>query len=183
MLLEKTLREIYSINPYEREYRNKTIFKSEYTELYGEVTYQSTEAIVNQFKEHFNNDTVFYDMGSGLGKMVVHVGLKYNAKKSCGVELSAERMVAANEIKDKYCGDNIVFIEEDFFKVDISDATVVYVDNTAMQDPITIKLFEMLPKGCLFICRRNCTKLNLTEIENESLKTTYGKKNIFHIIK
>ena len=183
MALEKTLQQIYSINPYEKKFRNKTIFKSEYPELYGEVTYQSTEAIVNQFKEHFNNDTVFYDMGSGLGKMVAHVGLKYNVKKSCGVELSTERMMAANEIKNNYCGDNVVFIEEDFFKVDISDATVVYVDNTAMKSPITIKLFEMLPNGCLFICRRNCTELNLTEISSESLKTTYGKKNIFHAIK
>lgn len=183
MSLEKTLHEIYAINPYEKKYRNKTVFNPEYHELYGEVTYQSTEAIVNQFKEHFNNQTVFYDMGSGLGKMVVHIGLKYNAKKSCGVELSAERMAAANEIKDKYCSGNVIFIEDDFFKVDISDATVLYVDNTAMPTPLTLRLFEMLPKGCLFICRRNCRELNLTETKSVSLKTTYGKNNIFHTIK
>jgi len=183
--LNKIIGEIYNISPYEIKYRNKTEFKSEYTDLYGEITQQATNELVNHFKEQFNEDSVFYDLGCGLGKMVVHIGLQYNVKKSCGIELSKERMICARHIKETYCKDNtnISFIEGDVFDNDLSDATVIYVDNTAFPNELTTKIIDTIPKGCLFICRRKPIGFEVQEMVGEKFVTTYGKKNIIYLIK
>jgi len=182
--LEEKLNEIYKLTPY-LEYKNKTEFKEEYADVYGEITKNGTNGIVKHFKEHFNKDTVFYDLGCGLGKMVIHIGLQYKPKKSCGIELSKERIKGANDLKEKHCKDNniISFIEGDFFKNDLKDATVVYIDNTAMTRELTQKIVDFLPKGCLFICRK---KPNFTDTETligEQFLSTYNTKKIHFLIK
>lgn len=182
--LEQILNEIYGQTPY-LEYQNKTQFKKEYSATYGEVTKQSTNAIVNQFKKHFNKDAVFYDLGCGLGKMVIHIGLQYNPKKSCGIELSRERIKGANDLKEKYCKDNdtISFIEGDLFSNDFRDATVVYIDNTAMPHELTQKIVGMLPKGCLFICRKKPNFIDTETLIGEQFLSTYNTKKIHFLIK
>ena len=183
--LEKILNEIYKI-PYV-EFKNKTHFDEKYSEVYGEVTQKSTNAIVNHFKDYFNENTVFYDLGCGLGKMVAHVGLQYNPKKSCGVELSTERINCAKDIKEKYCKDNdkISFIEDDFFSIDFSDATVVYCDDTAMSQEVTKKIIDNLPKGCLFIFRKYLIPTNpkIETVKGPQFNTTYDDyDSIYYIV-
>lgn len=71
---------------------NKTEFNSKVgSEGYGEIGYDSVEEIIKTFQDYFNENTVFYDLGSGLGKLVIHIGLRCNVKKSCGIEYSVER--------------------------------------------------------------------------------------------
>lgn len=184
--LNKILEEIYKISPY-LEYKNNTIFKNGYKDTYGEVTQISTNGIVNEFKDYFNEDTVFYDLGCGLGKMVAHIGLQYNPKKSCGIELSKERMKGANHIKETYCKDNdkISFIEGSYFEADISDATVVYCDNTVCPEELTAQIIDILPEGCLFICRRKPikTQQEVKSLDGTRFATTYKKLDIHYLIK
>ena len=144
--------EIYSQSPYEKDYINKTNLKDvneSYSDVYGEVTKNGVENMLIEFKDFFNKDTVFYDLGCGLGKMVLHIGLKHNIKKSCGIELSNERFKGALELKEKYAKEknNIEFLKEDYFKCDLSDANVVYFDNTAMYDIIHIQSI-IIPRKC-----------------------------------
>ena len=117
--------------------------------------------------------------------MVIHIGLQYNPKKSCGIELSKERIKGANDLKEKYCKDNnnISFIEGDFFSNDFSDATVVYVDNTSMEHEVNKKVIDNLQKGCLFICRKKPTFIEYETLKEEKFKTTYGKSEIHFLIK
>jgi SAM-dependent methyltransferase len=184
--LEKKIGEIYAVSPYyNKEYVNKTKFKDEYSAEYGEVTKYSTNAIVNNFKKYFNQDTVFYDLGCGLGKMVLHVALQYKPKKSCGIELSKERIKCANYLKEKYCKDNntISFVEGDFFNNDFSDATVVYVDNAVMSNEVTKKIIDILPKGCLFISRRKPMFIESESLNDTKFKTSYGNSTLYFLIK
>jgi len=182
---------IYKINSHNKEYINKTIFDNGNNPLYGETTQKGVDDIVNHFKSHFNKDTVFYDLGCGTGKMVAHIGIQYNPKKSCGVELSKERLKGAYEIKEKYCKDDttISYIEGDFYKMDLSDATVVYFDNTAMwQKKYVINLYNKLPKGCLFLYRAGALSIseqkeyNEKVINSDKFITTYGKTRLHYII-
>ena len=184
--LNQTLSEIYRISPYQT-FANRTGFEKESYAVYGEVTQQSTDAIVSQFKEHFNENAVFYDLGCGLGKMVSHIALQYNIKKACGVELSKERINGANFIKETYCKgiNNISFIEGDFLKQNISDATVVYCDNTMYDNELTEKIIGVLPSNCLFICRRSIRNktLNIQSVDGSEFSTTYHKTTIYYFIK
>jgi SAM-dependent methyltransferase len=183
---------IYEINSFLSNWSNKTTFKDGNKSLYGETTKKGVDDIVNHFKGHFNKDTVFYDLGCGMGKMVAHIGIQYNPKKSCGIELSKERLKCAFEIKEKYCKDDttINYIEGDFYKMDLSDATVVYFDNTAMwQKKYVINLYNKLPKGCLLIYRSSGLRIseireynqNKTEEKNKFI-TTYGSDTLFYMV-
>jgi hypothetical protein len=184
--LNENIEKIYKTSPYGK-YRNKTKFDEDKYSTYGEVTQISTNGIVDEFKDYFNEDTVFYDLGCGIGKMVAHIGLQYNPKKSCGIELSKERIQGAFDIKEKYCKEmeNISFINESFFNCDVSDATVVYCDNTMYDAELSKMIIDMLPEGCLFICRRKPLRggKGVNELTDEKFKTTYKKKNIFYLIK
>ena len=184
--LNQTLSEIYRTSPYQ-VFTNRTEFERGSYAVYGEVTQQSTDAIVSYFKEHFNENTVFYDLGCGLGKMVAHIALQYNVKKVCGVELSKERIRGANYIKETYCKgvNNISFIEGDFLKQNISDATVVYCDNTMYDKELTEKIIDVLPPNCLFICRRNTRNkaLDIQSVDGNEFSTTYHKTTIYYFIK
>lgn len=185
--MEKELKEIYEVKPYGL-WGNKTHFANERESVYGEITQESTDNLVTRFNEYFNENTTFYDLGCGLGKMVVHVGMKYDVKKSCGIELSKERIDGANHIKENYCGDynNITFINKSFFDCDLSDSTVVYYDNTMYDYEFDEKVIDMLPKGCLIICRKspkNVEGREVFRVDDEKLITTYRKKYIYYMIK
>lgn len=188
--LKEILKEIYKISDLSPDFYNKTHFVKENYSIYGEVTEDSTNGIVEFFKKYFDEDCVFYDLGCGLGKMVVHIGLQYEIKKSCGIEFSKERISCANYLKETYCNGNhkISFIEGDFLKNDISDAKVVYCDNTMYDEETTFNLIERLPKNCLFICRRpsfneKYTHMIFNKKIDENFKTTYGSKKIYYLIK
>lgn len=184
--LKETLETIYKISPY-GVYKNNTHFGNNRNDVYGEVTQTATDGIVDEFKQYFNEDTVFYDLGCGLGKMVAHIGLQYNVKKSCGIEFSKERINGANHIKETYCKDmnNISYIHESFLNHDISDATVAYCDNTMYDNELTKMIIDALPEGCLFICRRepHGVSQEVKVLENPKFVTTYMKKKIHYLIK
>tara|TARA_Y100000389_G_C17454290_1_gene516993 strand:+ start:474 stop:1667 length:1194 start_codon:yes stop_codon:yes gene_type:complete len=184
--LNKILEKIYKINSF-GQYENKTKFDREEYSIYREVTQISTNGIVDEFKDYFNENTVFYDLGCGIGKMVAHIGLQYNPKKSCGVELSKERFEGTKNIKETYCKDmdNISYIHESFLNCDVSDATVVYCDNTMYDAELSKMIIDMLPEGCLFICRRKPLRRDdrVNELKDKKFETSYNKTNIFYLIK
>lgn len=69
---------------------------------------------------------VLYDLGCGDGRIVVEAALR-GAKGVC-VEVSKELILRAEE-RAKKMGviDKITFINDDFFNVTLSDATVIYM--------------------------------------------------------
>lgn len=69
---------------------------------------------------------VFYDLGCGDGRMVIEAVLR-GAKGVC-VEVNKELISRAEERARKLgVLDKIVFINDDFFNVMLSDATVIYM--------------------------------------------------------
>ena len=69
---------------------------------------------------------IFYDLGCGDGRVVIEAARR-GARAVC-VELREDLIKAAMENARKAgVADRIVFLNEDFYKVDISDATVVYM--------------------------------------------------------
>ena len=188
--MNKILKEIYLTSPH-LLYKNQTQFNivTEGKETYGEVTQKGTNALVNHFQKHFNNNTVFYDLGSGLGKMVLHIGLQYNIKKSIGIELSKERHQGAIDLKEKYAKNknNIQFYCKSFLDHDLSDATVIYMDNTCYPHPINIQIFNKLPKGCLLCYKkpfsRDFIPISKQNQIKELVDRTYNQKNLSWLIK
>ena len=98
--MKQKLKEIYKTSPH-LKFKNKTKFNESTigSDVYGEVTEKGTNMIVNYFQSYFNNSTVFYDLGSGLSKMVIHIGMEHKVKESIGIEYSKERHQGALFLK------------------------------------------------------------------------------------
>jgi len=68
---------------------------------------------------------VVYDLGSGDGRIVIEAARKYGAR-GVGVELDESlNKKARNTAAKAGVADKVTFVQADFFKVDLSDATVV----------------------------------------------------------
>jgi len=180
---------IYNVSSY-GNYVNKTVFDTEKvgSPIYGEVEKIGTDAIINKFKDRFNKDTIFYDLGSGLSKMVFHIGIQCDVKKSVGIEYSKERHQGAMDIKEKYAKeyDNIMLICGNLLDVDFSDATVVYTDNTVFPESVMEQIYDKISTDCLFLYKRPLMFLPADvkqNKENKMVKRTYNQNGLTWLIK
>jgi len=93
--------------------------------------------ILFEFSE-LNNKDIFYDLGSGTGKVVIDAYKKRNVKKSIGIEYNKNyydiaKKRAKDELSQNVVGKNVDFLhgnysdkKENRYVFDVSDATVVY---------------------------------------------------------
>ncbi|MGL5741602.1 MAG: hypothetical protein ACRCXC_03130 [Legionella sp.] len=121
---------------------------------YGEIEFTSFIALLSliQPDEH----TVFYDLGSGVGKAVLACSMVFPVRKSVGIELFPELYFDACkrvELLAKINGyteqaKKIHFVLGDFFDANLNDATLIFINSTAFFGPrwknICAKL-DMLP--------------------------------------
>ncbi|KAL6062214.1 Nucleosomal histone H3-Lys79 methylase [Balamuthia mandrillaris] len=82
-------KEIYSIEA----------VSGEDADTYGEISVESVETLIE--KTGMNEQDVFYDLGCGLGRVVIHVALSTDVKAAKGLELSKRRITFAKEAKKK----------------------------------------------------------------------------------
>lgn len=108
----------------------------EYT--YGEIEWMPFIALLSLTNP--NRQTIFYDLGSGIGKAVFACAMVFNVKKSCGVELfkplhlaaikQQQRLSQMNEYQNQARA--LCFINQNFLDVDLSDATLIFINATAL---------------------------------------------------
>jgi len=107
----------------------------EYT--YGEIDFISFIALLSLTKP--DHTTVFYDLGSGIGKAVIACAMVFPVKKSCGIELfTTIHTAAVNQLAllrqlPAYvqAAEAIYFINDSFLHADFKDATLIFINATA----------------------------------------------------
>ncbi len=134
---------------------------------YGEIKHLSATVLLDALQ--LTSEDVFYDLGCGVGKLVMQVYLMSPAKRAVGIELSEARcgcarkvlkpisgklydtcMNCENEIRKllgqeklkKTTKKTIEFFEKDMLKADISDATVIFTCSTCFSDDLMNKLVK-----------------------------------------
>jgi hypothetical protein len=106
--------------------------------IYGEIEFVSFIALLSLTKP--DEHTVFYDLGSGVGKAVLACAMVYPVRQCVGVELLPELHECANQQKNQLATQaeyiestkKIQFILADFLKVDLSDATLIFINSTTL---------------------------------------------------
>lgn len=114
--------------------------------VYGEVVPNSFFAMLTEVDPRPGQ--VFYDLGSGTGKAVMLSHLLFPFAESKGIELvdglynaSAEvlkhyekdiRPTILNEVDDR----KVITFHGDFFKFDVSDADVIFMNSTCFPDEL-----------------------------------------------
>lgn len=104
---------------------------------YGEIDFESFIALIALCNP--NQSTVFYDLGSGVGKAVFACTMVFNVKKSCGIELfpilhqQAQNLQKKLEQMPVYVekAAKIVFFCGDFLNFNFQEATLIFINSTA----------------------------------------------------
>lgn len=126
----------------------KKVRQSKGSPIYGEINFQSLNKLLNHLK--LGNNDVFYDLGSGVGKVVIQTALTSPIKKSIGVELSLVRYEDAKKALkiatqfDQTLPSRCRFVNADMLTVDLSDASVVYTCSTAFSEQFMKKITSYL---------------------------------------
>jgi Histone methylation protein DOT1 len=123
--------------------------------LYGEIEFVSFTALLSLTNP--NTESIFYDLGSGIGKAVIACALNFPVKMACGIEilapmhsaaLTAERILAL-ECKSP---PNIKFLNTDFLTHPLTDASIIFINATAfigeLWDKLNNKLDQELQENC-----------------------------------
>jgi len=125
--------------------------------FYNEVLQSGAENMIRVFSSVMAKKAVFYDLGCGQGKLIMHLAIETKMSKIAGIELSKERFDQAvcisEQVEFPYTQPQI--INADFRNVDLSDATIVYFDPGGYTLEETAEIISLLPSGCLFIYRHH----------------------------
>lgn len=114
---------------------------------YGEITYDSVEQLIKKLSP--TKKDIFYDLGSGVGKLTIQFYLNSPVKKSIGIELSKTRFTQAQAVRDELHaahklsrGRSLTFRNEDIVKTNLSDATIIFMCSTCFSDELLGKLSQ-----------------------------------------
>ena len=115
--------------------------------VYGEITYASVRLLLDELR--LTDKDVFYDLGSGVGKLVVQAFLSTPVKKSIGVELSSQRYNDSQKVYDKLLKEKLIqsgrtlrFYNKNIAEVDLSDATVIFMCATCFPKELMQKMTD-----------------------------------------
>lgn len=159
---KKQLREIYGDVKDEDFYAITPTIKSSKTLpesalIYGEFPAEKFPEIMQHLD--LQDGEVFYDLGSGIGKLLIYLGLIGNFSQVNGIEAVKEYYdIACEKIKDYNKLDKsakVSCIYDDFLKNDVwTKADIVFAYATCYTESMMEKIAEMaedLEKGARFI--------------------------------
>jgi hypothetical protein len=124
---------------------------------YGELLPESSAKLLHSLK--MGPQDVFYDLGSGIGKLCAQAFLTTHVGRSVGIEVVHERHEAATTMGEQVRRDHpnafsngrsLEFFEANLLNFDFSDATVVYTCSTSFGKDLVVSIAELT---------RRCTNL------------------------
>jgi hypothetical protein len=128
---------------------NDSKFWEQYNDkfVYGEIS----KLGVNKLSNYLNNFSGnFYDIGSGNGKLLIHLSLITDFKSYTGIEIVELRHKYAVNI-NQTIGQNINFLCGDVLEIDISDANFIFLDDLMFPEDLRIKVITKIPKECYYL--------------------------------
>lgn len=124
--------------------------------LYGEIPFATWQKIVARIQP--KEDAVFYDLGSGTGRVAFQSYLIYNFKKSAAIELLGGLHEKALEVEENFnrlikpqiaksfVGKELKFIRGNILEEDFSDADFVLLSHPFKDENDFLKLEEKFLK-------------------------------------
>jgi predicted RNA methylase len=141
-----------------------------YVTTYGEVIPEGIKAMEEHFTRHtqapFRTDQrTFYDLGCGIGKVVMGMAMLRPEFRAVGYEIVADRVGAANtalsRVKLRSLSNRCKFVQGSFLdhSVNLGDACWIYISNlcfgTETQQQIVEKLERECRVGCVIACSKD----------------------------
>ncbi|MCC5014337.1 MULTISPECIES: hypothetical protein [Legionella] len=152
--------------------------------VYGEIDFESFIALLSLGKP--GPSTVFYDLGSGVGKAVLACIMVFDVKKSCGIELFSslhhcaqqqqQRLTCIRDYETK--ANRIKFIQGNFLETSVADANLIFINATAFFGETWLaisQLVEQIQPGALVITTSKTLRSDLFTLETVTqVKMSWG---------
>ena len=148
---------------------------------YGEIN--DLQFLYNEIKNifSFNNildqDYIFYDFGSGYGKIVNFFSEHY--KKSIGIEIDKERFQKSLI----YVSNNIEFYNINFFDQNIESSCIILINNlclgTGTNKRLSYKLLDECKKNDMIILTKEMHELDKYYLYYKTMECTWGPSELY----
>jgi tRNA G46 methylase TrmB len=166
---------------------------------YGEVLPESIPVLYEIFSKYAPLTKIsqsyrnFYDIGCGIGKLIVGIASQHSFLKATGIEIVPERVIMANtalqRIKDDSLKKRIEFLCISMLddSVNYSNACWIFISNLCMTLEVNTKLFEKLANetktGCIIVCSKSHTNTNFEELNIVTLPMTWSNTSKVYVYK
>lgn len=160
--------------------------------VYGELTWPGVERLAKALE--LGENDVFYDLGSGVGKVVIQVAMTVPVKKSIGIELTKTRYQGSVDALAQIKKQGLLitkcqFRNESLMDSSLGDATAIYVASTCFTDSFMLKLTRKLAaynKPMRFVTLRDLGKRppQFKYIKQIKLHATWSKSldaHLYHV--
>jgi hypothetical protein len=190
------------ILPISRLYNNQSGFNVNfsiqgYSTTYGEVKESSIPVLYEIFNTYAPISKIslpyrnFYDLGSGIGKLVIGMCYLNSTLKSTGIEIVSDRVQIANTILQKVRDINVKkrveniclsFLDD---TINYSDACWIFISNLTISEEHNIKLFEKLAKevkqGCIIVCSKETSNSSFKQLNYVSLPMSWSDESKVYV--
>lgn len=160
--------------------------------VYGEILHSSLKILLDDLK--VKNSDVFYDLGSGTGKVTLQAYLDYPFKKAVGIELSPTRcqhsINAKSHLEQQLAIESnrkLDFKNENILNYDINDATIIFMCSTCFPQELMISLTQKLSKlkkGLKLLSLKQLPeyeKFNFKLIKEYHLPMSWSKSSVVYL--
>jgi len=163
--------------------------------VYGESHLPSLYEIFNEINPR--SGEIFYDLGSGGGRLLLYAALSFPFAKCVGIEL-LDDLINIAQIKLELCKKElsnlsdfdanklgeIAFVQADFTQIDLSAANVVYTASTCFSEEfmynLALRLENQLSIGARVITlSRPLPSKQFTIIKSQFYPMEWGKVTVF----
>lgn len=132
-------------------------------ETYGEIKFHFVTVLIDHLK--ITKNDVFYDLGSGIGNVVMQVSMDSGCK-AIGIEKdikrhqTALRLLAQCDNIKPGLADRVILWHKDLIwdDIDIMDASVIFMNNWCFSQELELCLldyFSTLKSGTIVVCLKN----------------------------
>ena len=97
------------------------------------------------------------DVGSGTGKICLHMSMISNFENIVGIEIVTGRHLYAIELQQNLGRDfdNVTFLNDDILKIEFERPCVVFTNDVCFPNQLTKIIWNSLPVGSHFISCKN----------------------------
>ena len=159
-----------------------------YEKTYGEIVdFQFLYNYIKIINDSYNknlSDYLFYDFGSGYGKLVNFFS-KF-CKKSIGVELVKEKYEKSLDCSSNSTNSNVFFYNENFFDHKLNSCCILLINNLCFgpgtDKRLSLKILDECSKEDIIIVTK---KLNLLEeyfLDYITIECSWGESEVYFYI-
>lgn len=171
----------------------------EHNITYGELKDESLPILYEVFSRYAPLSNIvgsyrnFYDLGSGVGKVVLGLTALNSSLKGVGIEVVSERVQQANtalqRVRDTSIRQRIEFLCLSFLddSIHYGNACWLFISNLCFTDDVKQKLTEKLEKeliaGAIVVCSKALNSDKFEEVNYITLPMTWSDESKVYVYK